>query len=420
MGFLQEPSQSVGVKSSNQSNGQRPPRISDVVSVLASIIPRLKLILVENDRIGNAVNSITANVTGPTLRAKSFPSNIDINFLNVLHQLTKVSQAARYWKKDVSDALNDSRFFTMPLELVQARWTLILYEFMQNDKDRMPELLSRLSAPTTAGIVFGVGATSARMEADRKASLNLRRMAILILSSPTDTFSQNTRALHEKLVELLLATPTSSPSSASRADVFMLLRALILKTSSVHLGPFWPTLNSELQEAISSILPGSDGYEKYSNTSVLQACKLLDTLIALDPDDFQLHEWLFITDSIDAVYRPPNWSPVALVDSIAENLGTADVDSASLPSASQNLSSSTSASGGSRKPILDALLKAAELDGADLRAMRKEDLGGRVLRPFFGQLSLLAFEATYGMLEPDWQGCVDGLVRDLFEDDEGL
>lgn len=366
------------------------------------------------------MNSITANVTGPTLRAKSFPSNIDINFLNVLHQLTKVSQAARYWKKDVSDALNDSRFFTMPLELVQARWTLILYEFMQNDKDRMPELLSRLSAPTTAGIVFGVGATSARMEADRKASLNLRRMAILILSSPTDTFSQNTRALHEKLVELLLATPTSSPSSASRADIFMLLRALILKTSSVHLGPFWPTLNSELQEAISSILPGSDGYEKYSNTSVLQACKLLDTLIALDPDDFQLHEWLFITDSIDAVYRPPNWSPVALVDSIAENLGTADVDSASLPSASQNLSSSTSASGGSRKPILDALLKAAELDGADLRAMRKEDLGGRVLRPFFGQLSLLAFEATYGMLEPDWQGCVDGLVRDLFEDDEGL
>jgi hypothetical protein len=416
MGFLQEPKQPPSKSRVRvTSNGHAVPQSSsrDFVSILASAIPRLQLILTDNERISAAATSISTNVTGPTIRAKNFPSNIDEAFLELLLNLTRLSQASKAWRKDVSDALNDGRFFSTPIELVQSHWAPIFAQLVLNDKDRMPELLGRLTAPSTAGIVFGVGATSARMEADKRTQLNLRRIALLILSSGEDTFVPYIGTVEEKVVELLTATPTSSPSSATRSEVYMVLRALILRTSSMQLAPLWPIINAELQTAILSILPSSPDHEKYTNASILQACKLLDTLVTLEPDDFQLHEWLFITDTIDAVYRPAALQSTALADEIAEALGT---------TTRNDHAASTSASGndGMRSPFLDPLLKALESEeGAGVRLMAKGELAARVLRPFFGGLSMLAFEATYGMLDADVKACEDGLVRDVFEEGEG-
>jgi hypothetical protein len=419
MGFLQEPSSVQSKK--GLTNGHKAKRQPDVLAALASVIPQLKVILGSNDRIQNAVNSITTNVTGPTLKAKAFPSNIDSSFLNVLQQLTKTPQAAKLWKKDVGDALNDSRFFSMDFPLIKGHWLSILRDFMHNDKDRLPEILSRLAAPATAGLVFGVGATSARNDADRRAQLNLRRIALLVLSSPEDSYAKNIGAILEKLSELSTATHTSSPSSATLADVYMLLRALFLRTSPIHLAPLWPLVNTELQYALSSVLPNSSAApDRYSNPSILQAAKLLDLLTTLDQDDFQLHAWLFVTDSIDAIHRPTDGSapPIALVDAVADGLATdsavnAEIDASDGAPVPHNIVINSNGQK-TRRPVLDSMLEA--LDMADLRAMQKQDLAARVLRPFFGQLSLLCYEATYDMIEPDLQFCVDGLLKDLFED----
>lgn len=425
MGFLQEPTQPVSTKDRSVTNGasNKPASPKDFVSILASVVPRLQLILADNERISTAATSISTSVTGPTIRAKTFPNNVDRSFLDLLYQLTKLPQGAKAWKKDVADALNDARFFTMPIELVEARWTRILRQLAIADKDRMSDLLSRITAPTTAGIVFGVGATSARMEADRKTQLNLRRMALVILSSDEDTFVPSIRGLVEKLVELLTATPTSSPSSATRSEIFMVLRSLILKTSSMHLAPLWPIINSELQAAILSVVPTNrDGgkedkeKEKYNIESVIQACKVLDTLVTLNPDDFQLHEWLFITDTIDAVYRPSSVAATSLSDEVAEALGSVSVSSSiSIDSHTQTSHIETSGDGGEIRSLrLDPMLRAVEEDGRTLPELPKQVVAARVLRPFFGQLSMLAFEGVYGMGGVDKEGCERSLLRDLF------
>jgi hypothetical protein len=419
MGFSQEPSQPASSKDRGIANGNSSKSASpkDFISILASVVPRLQLILTDNERVGAAASSISTSVTGPTIRAKTFPSNIDKAFLDLLYQLTKLPQGAKAWKKDVADALNDARFFTMPIDLVQDRWTQILRQLSITDKDRMPDLLSRITAPTTAGIVFGVGATSARMEADRKTQLNLRRIALLILSSDEDTFVPNIRGLEDKIVELLTATPSSSPSSATRSEIFMLLRSLILKTSSVHLAPLWPIINAELQSAILSIVPTNrDGKEekekeKYDIESVIQACKVLDTLVTLNPDDFQLHEWLFITDTIDAVYRPASVAATSLADEVAEALGSVSLDS---HSHSQHAQTEGGNGEELRRPYLDHMLESLEEEGTSVSELPKNVVAARVLRPFFGQLSIWAFEGVYGMGRVDVESCERGLLGDLF------
>ena len=420
MSFLQEPSQVTAVeKASSIANGGNIKKPVDVVAILTSIMPSLQLILVENDRVANAATSISTNIIGPAFRSKAFPENVTGSTLDLIYQLTRVAQNNKAWKKDVADAFNDPRFFNTPLPLITSSWLPILTQWTLTDKDRLPELLSRLSAPTTAGIMFGVGAASARQETDRKTQLTLRRISLLLLAAPEDTFTPTLPSLSEKLVELLTATPASSPSSTTRAELFMFLRALLLTTSPVHLAPLWPIVTAELSAALTSLLPDADNRDTYSNAAVLQACKLLDTLVVLAPDDFQLHAWLFVADTIDAVYRPAAWSATALTDEVAEALAAADTPTSRAAAHHASLPPQhAGAEAPLRQPFLEPLLEAVQAgeEGADVRAMTRAELAGRVLRPFLGQLGIAAFEATYGMGVADWEACRVGLLRDLCED----
>ncbi|KAF2641198.1 hypothetical protein P280DRAFT_548946 [Massarina eburnea CBS 473.64] len=417
MGYLQDPSQVASSEkaptNTNGSLGQK--RANDVVSVLNTIVPFLPLILVENERVANVVTNISTSVIGPTFRAKSFPENVSTGILDLLQGITKVSQANKFWKKDISDAFNDPRFFNTPLSLLKESWLPILSQWTHSDKDRLPELLSRISAPTTAGIMFGVGASSARQEADRKTQLTLRRIALILLAGIEDAFTSTIPQIMEKVVELLSATPASSPSSATRAEVLILLRTIIIKTSSIHLAPLWPTITTELTSALASLLPEAHNKDTYDNKGILQACKLLDELVVLDPDDFQLVQWIYISDTIDAVYKPTS---VPFATSLADEISEA-LQSASLSRASATALPTASAYGsGSDEPkrtlFLDPLVQAIEKEErAEVREMARRELVERVVRPFLGTLAMAKFECTYGGGEVAWESVWASVVGDV-------
>ena len=388
------------------------PRSDDVVNMLGSIVPMLPKILVDSDRVSGAASLISTSVIGPMFRSKAFPENITPSVLTLLLELTRVANARKAWRKDINDGFTDPNFFATPLSLVRSHWLPLLRQWTLGDKERIPEILGRISAPTTAGIMFGVGAASARMEADRKTQLHLRRIATLIIAAAEDAFVVNIAATQETIVELLTATAASSPSSATRAEVYMLLRALLLKVSPVHLAPFWPIINSDLQSALSSLLPSRPNTEaaptSYEHPAVLlQACKLLDTLIVLAPDDFQLHEWLYITDTIDAVYRPPsNYTPTALVDELAHSLSV--TGPATPPHPPLHTTTTASSEPNRRRPLLQPTHVVGPLS--------KPDLLTNILQPFFSQLSIYAFESTYSMAVPDRAACIESLLVDLFDE----
>ncbi|KAJ4348378.1 uncharacterized protein N0V89_009752 [Didymosphaeria variabile] len=422
MGHFQEPNSGQGNAkaseklyiSTNSALSQK--RAADIVTVLNAIVPHLPIILVENERVSTVATNIATSVIGPTFRTKTFPENVSSGVLDLLQSLARVAQGNKFWKKELYDAFNDSRFFSTSLPLLRDSWLPILAQWAHSDKDRLPELLSRLSAPTTAGIMFGVGASSARQEADRKTQLTLRRIALLVLSSAEDAFTSNVPAIMSSVTELLTATPASSPSSITRADVFILLRALILKTSSIHLASLWPTINAELTSALSSLLPDATNREHYNNAGIIQACKLLDELVILNPDDFQLIEWLYICDTIDAAYptdAATSSYPASLADEISQVL------QATGSSISRPMTQNATEDGGEpqRMLFLDPLIEALEREeGAEVIEMARGELIDRVVRPFLGSLGMLAFESTYGGGEID----VDSVWASVVADARGV
>ncbi|PYI18464.1 hypothetical protein BO86DRAFT_406394 [Aspergillus japonicus CBS 114.51] len=399
MGIAQESSLSRG---SIDYDNSPSPNIGpdDMLSILAASMPAFTITLGDSDRITSAVTGISTNVIGPLFRSRLFPNNLNHNFMTLFQHIAKVPSAAKVWKKDIADAFNDPRFFGMQMDLVREGWLSLLRQWVLADKDRLSEMLSRLPPPSTAGIMFGVGASAARLEADRKAQLNLRRISLLILSANNDYYIGELPALLQKLEDLLGATTTSSPSSTTRAEIFMVLRALALKSSATALSTFWPLINAELQEAISAV-PLGPQQDVYNSYALLQACKLLDTLLVLAPDDFQLLEWLYVTDTIDAIYPPEGFEPMALADEVSQSLGMRGLTS------NDGAGETTNLSQGARQPSLTADW---------IRETAKDEIVDRVLRPFFDQLSIHAFESTYSMGQPQLNACVNDLLADIFNE----
>ena len=253
MGLSQD--SGISARPSADADGSPTPHASpdNMLSILISSLPAFVTALGETDRITNAISSISTNVISPALRSRLFPNNMNETILDLLQQISKISASSKVWKKDIADAFNDPRFFGSRVDLVKNGWMTLLRQWILVDKERFPEFLSRLTPPASAGIMFGVGATAARLEADRKTQLNLRRIALLILSNGEDHFIEDYPALLQKLEDLLQATHISSPSSVTRAELFIVLRALVLRTSTSHVAPFWPLINTELQEAISAV-----------------------------------------------------------------------------------------------------------------------------------------------------------------------
>jgi len=373
---------------------------SEFAEVLVTMLPKLQSVLVEGDRLPAAITLISTQFVSPSIHSKSFPENMKLSHIKLVSGIAKASPTSKVWKKDVSEAFNHAKFFSGRLKEVNDGWLPLIRLWTSSDKDRLPELASRLSAPTSAGMLFGVGASAARLEADKKTQVVLRRIATIILAMEHDFAVSHLQTLEEKLVELFGATAASSPSSTTRAEVFMVLRAMALKTSSIHLAPLWPLITAELQRALSSALSRDHNYDIYNALSLCQACKLLDLLLVIAPEDFQLQEWLFVTDTIDAVYRSSQSETVSLADEIAEELGSTGGLYA--------VESAREESSAYRSGLLkmdDRLVDAS-----------KEDIVNHVLGPFFNQLSIHAYEGTYSMKSPDLHECEQAVLKDLFND----
>ena len=380
------------VPEQTSTRGIQPKDLSEprnAIRVLCDALPIISSALGDQDRLGATLSGITTHIISPALRSKQFPQAVNQDILQLTLLMAKSQPNNKTWKKDVIEAINDNKFLQMDPMIAEMGWLPILKQLWLTDKSSMPELMSRLTPPTTAGIMFGVGATAARTEADRKTQLNLRRIALLLLAVDADAFAADLPQMMHRLEELLTATSSSSPSSGTRGDVYLVLRAIMLTFSQTQLASLWPLVDVELRILFTSMQ--SKGDAAFTGFSQLQGAKLLDLLLLLKPEEFQLHEWLFVTDTIDAVYPPQDFKSAAIADQVVTK-GVLETD---LPPVSNT---------DSRKPWLCTDLT------------RTTDDPQALLRPFFRQLSIHAFEDTYSLQAPDLDACRKDLLADLFQD----
>lgn len=135
-------------------------------------------------------------------------------------------------------------------------------------------------------------------------SINLRRLSYVLFAAEKNHFLTQLPAIQEKLVDIL----RNVNASVVESEVYLCIRVLLCRLSPHNLSSFWPVLLTELvsKPLVTSLLallirphifqyrifeqlinePPSDGSEDLQ--AILSACKLVDLLLVLQTEEFQM------------------------------------------------------------------------------------------------------------------------------------
>ncbi|KAI3404143.2 hypothetical protein KGF56_003043 [Candida oxycetoniae] len=354
-----------------------------IVNIVCEVTPHLNEIIQDSDKTSVTISYIQNNALFVPGRSKRV-SNLLSNSLDIVETIGK-HYPIRCWKNMVSDLFNDNDFFKYS-SVASEKWFSIINLWIENDKDKFGDKVSRLSYFSTnpAGTLFSWNEVA---EIENKVEI-LKRITYMILVQPVDYFVNNLSLLFEVLKTLL---QESSCPTAIRIEITTLLRAIALKSNEMHLLSHWSLINHELL-SIFGIAKKSTKEISALNQDlsklILFACKLLDELLILKPDEFNLSSWLFVKS---CGFEKKDQTP-SIIDTISQNVDFtfSKVDAFRLINGT--------VSDKKLRPLLEGINKIESI---------------AQLRSFFESLSMIHYERTYSLMPVDYNACIADVFNDL-------
>lgn len=356
--------------------------VHDVLALLEYIayhvLPTLSKLRIDSDKATALCTTVVNNVLVPEFRARGKNVDVDDLALDLLVSMSSVPDTYKAWRSVVNDAFMEPRFFALPLHAA-SRWAKIVTSWLASDRERLIELITRVTS--TTGNIF------ASREADNIARvLNIRRLSFAIFAGGRDAYLLHLPLIQEKLVEIL----RSAPAEIVQAEVYMCMRVLLFRFTSQHLSGFWPIIVTELLRIFDQVRDEIPPDESDALCLLVSVSKLADLLLTLQTEDFQIHQWLLITDTPDSIYPLPDWSSDALLDCIGKTMaheGTGVHEPIEV--------------GALRRPLIQ---KSHITSAADLE-------------PFFANASACFYKSEYASAQLDWENIASCLLRDIFDPD---
>ncbi|GAA6000168.1 hypothetical protein JCM10207_007887 [Rhodosporidiobolus poonsookiae] len=366
--------------------------ITDFLS--GRVLADFRRFFIDADKTVAVCSNMVYYIVAPAFKTRAKTLEADPSVFALLREMSKNPQTVKAWRSVVSDAFADNRFFNASPAMSE-RWKPLVQALMASDKERLPELAGKISTASSANIF-----TNRELE-NLSRALSLRRLTYVLFTGDKDRYLAQLPVIQEKLVDLL----RSSVGDMVHAEVYLCLRVLFCRIGNQHLSGLWPVILTELLRLFDSLIeqPVPDGSDFLQ--LVFSACKFLDLTLVLQTEDFQIHEWMFVTDTVDAIYPPDSWLPQAIMDRLGDILSDPHVSSASATPIFTQPDSPDAASPESlplpaRRPLLTS---------QRIRSITE-------LEPFFTTVSLSAYEAIYKAgARVDLAAVERGIERDLFE-----
>lgn len=352
----------------------------ELIDTIIDIIPSIEDVLQDQDRVSSFVNLIVFNLISVQIKNKKVVE-IPIRVLNLIVSLGQLN-ANKSWKILVQDLFNDGNFFEFHPSRFQI-WSNILCLWIAIDQDKFNELINKVSIQSSSGTLFSWNEKS---EVESKI-YSVKRLSILILSSPKDYFLSYLEDIFNKIENSL----NNNCPLSFKAEITILFRILILKFSEMHLLPYWSFINQQLISIFNNLTTKSMKELSFLNADeldlVLKGSKLLDQLLILQNDEFNLNEWLFVKHNADV--SNVDDTVVALIDKISTSY-----DLTLLKELPVNLSTND-----------DKLIPL-------LKGVKQITSIGQ-LRTFFESLSYLNYERVYSLKPVDFEICQSDIINDL-------
>lgn len=358
----------------------------ELIDVLIDLVDHFDEIIQDSEKSSSSVNLIIYNLITPQIKGKKV-GDISVKILQLLDKTGTV--ANRAWKGIVNDLFMDPSFFQLtPVKLAVLQ--SIISQWLNSEPDKFNEFVNKIvtSSSSAAGTLFMY---NEKAELENKI-LTLKRISFMILVQPEDYFLSSLDELFNKLEISLSNNPPLPLKSCSS----VLLRAVTIKFNELYLLPRWTMISQELISIFESILNKSMKELSFLNDdelkSVLFGCKLLDQLLLLSNDEFNMQEWLFVNSTFDINTSIEEYL-VSIIDKFSKLNDLTLLKE--LPIKMEAISDDNK-----KIPLLRGV--------SSIKSIAS-------LRNFFESLSYLNFERVYGLYELDIKECQEDVKNDIFK-----
>lgn len=356
----------------------------ELFDALSTILEYLDDIMQDSDRASSCINTIIANLVSPQIKPKRI-HEIPSKTLALMELIGKY-HPNKSWKSLISDSFMDNSFFNVS-ETRLNQWKPIISSWISCERDKIGDLVMKIT-PSVLSTSSNIFVWNENSEVESKRYV-IRRISFLIICQPDDYFLPN---LDDIFGRITYSLDTLCPVSY-RTEITRLIRVLVLKFSELHLLPHWITINHELIN-IFEFLKEKPVKELISLTFeevnlILSGCKLLDQLLLLKYDEFNLNEWLFISSNADVADSGAKTSLFAIIDKIATENDVALSKEATIRIEQPNEE---------MIPLLYGVKNIKSISS---------------LRSFFDSLSLINYERTYNLFEVNINACIEDAINDL-------
>lgn len=347
-----------------------------VVAALEETVPQLPLIVFEADRVGTVVSSVVTLVVVPLLKLE-----LAARALRLLEVCGSTAQT-RAWKTLVLELFGDALFFG---DVATGRlWAPVVLQWLELDRDeRMLELVLHVHPQLLTTLTlfsWSDGEVALRVT-------YMRRVAYLLAVLPRNWYLVSLAEVVARMAEVV-ELPTLHEL---QFHAYVCLRAVVLQYDEAHLAPYWMRISGALQ-----LLFLQAGETAVPPDVLLGGCKLLDLLLVLGGEEFQLVQWLFVTDNQDAIYHDGKAGGQGLV----EQLGQPDTKREEEEEEGVDVVVDvTGRSEGMRVPLLVGVQHIAR---------------ARNLTNFFSGVSMGYYEGVYGGNRVDTAVCIGDVEADVY------
>lgn len=337
-------------------------------------------ILRDSDKTNTAITTIITSIILPGVKPKT--KLTDESILKLSCTIGKV-YPNRAWKQLVMDVFMDNNFFTSR-KYEQEGWKEAVALWISSDKERLTDFIARVtpSAQTSATNIF---IWNEHSEVEDRIFI-LKRISYILLIQSENLFGD----ILDELFARLSAALNSSCPPLYKSEAFNLFRIISLQFSEIHLLPYWLFIIQNLLEVFVDTLvkltKDPNSFTKEQLKLVLSACKLLDQLLLIGFDDFNLGEWLFVATS-----SVTNTDSTSLMDQLA-------LQTDLLLTKEDPIAVSHPTSGSQVEPLL-------------VRVRTIHHIA--ILKKFFGLISYICYERAYGLCKADIAACKDDAFGDL-------
>ncbi|AQZ12142.1 DOP1 (YDR141C) [Zygosaccharomyces parabailii] len=349
---------------------------------LEYVVRSLQYILndgINGEKYCNSLAIIVSQCVAPCIKSKT-ESAISEYVLNLGLQISKVGEKVKSWRLLVNDFFMDEKKFILAGDSL---WKDIIYywsHYPENKSKIINDLITAVDSKAAGMISFNSWSES---ESHAKAQ-NLLRISFLLMISPVDSYLLQFQSLVSLVCEYIV-----SKNNKLKSKCWILLRALFLRYSDSHFNEHWSMLTYCLQTNLQEFFEALHIQEEIDLDLLLQTCKTLDLLLALNFEGFSgTNEWLFVIDTINCIYK--EYPFMSLVDEIYEykEFGRSSVEDV------EQLDKVHI-----RVPLLVGI--------TSIKAYTQ-------LKNFFQNLSYAHYESIYSLEEVDRCRCEEDLFSDIF------